>query len=521
MSARRWLATGLVTVLRWAMPGHVDPLIAAAATQAQTLQLPPKRKKRRTSQQATTTTRWLQADVERAQHRAGTGDFSLAARLYRALVRDGMIRGLLNTLARGLVRLPKQFKGDPDAVAYLQGVEGKKSGFERHFPAGELAKFAKDGECMGFALAELLDTPIGPVFCRIDPEFVKYRWWEDRWYYQSINGEELVAPGDGRWCLFVSSRVEPWSEASVWSLGRAFVSKEHAFFYRENWNAKLAHPARAAVSPSGATEVQRRGFLQKLIEWGVNTSFDLPPGWDVKIIEANGRGYESFKETIADANQEIMIAIAGQVVTVTGGTGFANAGIHETIRQDNIDALGKGIAETISEQALPFVLEGKVANTNASFAWDTRKPLNRKEEAEALTAAAAAITALVTAMRAAGLEVDVLELAQRFSVPLAKVQEAIAAAAPVTTAAPPANDTAPADLAPTDAFEADEPLQDDAAAKLAARMTEVGADACWHGRTNRCPLCRVEVDADCAIDPATKQIVWSKRWRPIGQARAA
>jgi hypothetical protein len=531
VSLRTRFASALVSVLRVIAPSRVaaampPPMLTSGVSDPLArppLAPPPKRKKRRSSRQPQTVTRWLQADVEAAQRKADMGDMRLAARLWRSLTRDGMIIGLLGTLTGGLVRLPKVWKGDADAIAYMQGVEGERSNFERHFPAGELAKFAGDLRGMGVALAELLETPCGPVFCRLDPEYLRYRWYEDRWYYQTIDGEELVTPGDGRWILATSARLEPWTNGLIWCLGRAYVSKEHSFFYRENWNAKLAHAARAAVSPAGATEGQRKGFLDRVIAWGVNTSFELPPGWDVRVIEANGRGYESFKETAQDANQEIMIAIAGQVVTVTGGTGFANADIHATIRSDIIDALGQSLGEVLDEQAIPHVLMGRVANTNCSVRWDTRKPTNRKEEAEALTAAATAIGALVAQFKTLGIEIDALALAQRFNVPIKLVQDILEQApvmAPEAAAAPASNDGPVEQPVVAEMSPDDEPAQDADVHELARTMTELGIDRCEHGRSNRCPMCGVERVRSVTRNELGEP-VWGIGWRPIVHQEAA
>lgn len=482
------------------------------------------RRKRRSARLPTTVTRWLQSDVEAARHQAGQGRLALMGRLYRALRGDGTLQGLLGTRTNGLVRLLKIFLGDPEAVALLSGSDGRPGLFDMGCPGAELALLDADGIVCGVGVGELVDVPgrSHPVLCRLDPEFLEYQWWEDRWYYQTSTGREVITPGDGRWVLHTpGGRQDPWNGALIWSLARAYVSKEHSILYRENWNAKLAHPARVAVAPQGASENQKQSWFQRVMAWGVNTVFGMMPGYDVRLLESNGRGYESFKETIADANQEFMVAVAGQVVTTTGGTGFANADVHATIRGDLIQGDGQTLSQTISEQVLPFLLEGRVANPRAWVAWDTRKPTTRTEEASALQAAAKAIVDLVGAMSAHGLTVDVRELATRFGVPLSVVESALET---VQAPTPPANDTvdgAAAELAPVDAFEADEPLEDEAAARLAARMSEVGAEACWHGRTNRCPLCRIEVEADCDVDPETKEIIWAKRWRPLSQARAA
>jgi len=521
------LYLGVSSAVPSAVPA-LPPAPTDAAASAPVVIKRPVRKKKRSSRQPQTVTRWIQSDVETAKHRAGSGDLSLVGRIYRWLASDGTVQGLLGTRTGGLVRLPKKFTGDDETRALLAGSEGEPGLFERACPDAELELLAADGIVCGAGIAELIDVEglDHPVLVRLDPEFLIYRWWEDRWYYQTVHGLELVTPGDGRWVLHLpGGRQEPWNRGLWQCLARAAISKEHAMLYRENWNAKLAHPARVAVAPQGSTELQRQTWFQKVMAWGMNTVFGMLPGYDVKLLESNGRGYESFRETISDSNQEFMISLAGQVVTTTGGTGFANADIHATIRGDLIEGDGKKLGNTCSAQILPFLLEGRVANPRkARVVWDTRKPTSKKEEADAFSAAAKAITDLATSLVAHGIEVDVRELAVRFAVPIKVVEQAISTVVPGATIAP-ANDTGaplPGATEPPDAYapEEDEPLTEDAAARLAARMTELEADACWHGHTNRCPKCGVEVDADCERD-ADGNLIWHKRWRPIRQAKAA
>lgn len=403
----------IANVLSHALPQA--PASVAPASPA-----PRRRRAKRLSPQPATITRWLQRDVETAQHLASQGDLTLAGQLYRSFQRDGVVQGLLGTRSGGLIRLPKRFVGHPTAVQYLEGSQGNPGRFNAIFPAAELALLDADGVVLGVGVGEFLDIDglDHPVFCRLDPEFLRYRWYEDRWYYQSLEGLQLITPGDGRWVLHTpGGRQDPWNRGLWPALARAYISKEHSFLYRENWNSKLANSARYARAPLGASEPQRQGFLQRVIAWGINTVFELPPGWEVGLVESNGRGYESFKETITDSNQEFMVAIAGQIVTVTGGAGFANADIHATIRSDLIQGDGDGMGSTLNSQALPVVLEGHVpAGASADVAWDTRPPANLKAEAESLSAAAKAIEDCGRVLGEGN--VDKRALAARFAIPI-------------------------------------------------------------------------------------------------------
>lgn len=382
----------------------------------------PNKRRPRISPLPVSLTRWYQADIEAATHLASQGDLSRCSQLYRSFGRDGQIQGLLGTRTGGLVRLPKRFKGTPAAVAKLEGCDGEPGLFARIFPAAELSKMAADGEVLGVAIGEFVQTEGSeyPVLTRLDPEFLTYRWTEDRWYYRSVEGLIPITPGDGRWVLHLPhGKHEPWNHGSWQALARAFVSKEHAFMMRENYNAKLANPARVAVSPQGASEEQKQSWFQKVMAWGVNSVFGLMPGYDIRLLELKGEGFRVFQETIGTCDTEFMISICGQIVTVTGGAGFANANIHATIRTDLIQGDGDALAETLNEQAIPRVLQSYVgANETCELSWDTRPPADMKAGAESLSATAKAIEDCDRALAKHGLELDVQAVTARFAMPV-------------------------------------------------------------------------------------------------------
>jgi hypothetical protein len=377
----------------------------------------------------TTRLRWYLADLESAQSGADAGNLQIAARLHRAMYRDGVLRGLARSRTSGLTRLPKRFYGDPEVSSVLRSQNGSRSVFDEMFPPAELALLDWDGINLGVGVAELVPVEGRdyPVMVRLDPEYLVYRWNENRWYFQSIAGLLPITPGDGRWILHMpGGRISPWNSGIWQALGRSWINKEHALLHRSNYSAKLANPARAAVAPSGATEAQRVGFLKRVIAWGVNTVFEMPPGWDVRLIESNGRGFEVFQEEISTSDTEIMVAISGQIVTTTGGSGFANAEVPESIREDLIQADGESLAYTINTQGLPQFLATRwgvdaITTKSTIVAWLAANAKDLVREANALVGAGNAIKALDESLAPHGYAVAVDQIAERFSVPIAQL----------------------------------------------------------------------------------------------------
>src|SRR6185503_11132817 len=106
--------------------------------------------------------------------------------------------------------------------------------------------------------------------------------------------------------------------------------------------------------------------------------FGMTPGYDVKLLESNGRGFECFNTTIDRADKEMIVAVAGQVVTTDGGAGFQNSDIHKTIRADLIKDTADGLAYTLNTQGIPpWVVERFGEDRLAGSAvveWDVTPP---------------------------------------------------------------------------------------------------------------------------------------------------
>ena len=371
----------------------------------------------------TTDTHWYLADLDEAINQANAGSMVQIARLFRAMRMDGVVSGMLSACMDGLVGLPKSFVGDEEQVAMLRGRDAF-SLFDSMLPPAELALLAADGHVLGVGIGQLAPVPGRdyPVLVRLDPEFLVYRWHEGQWYYRSMGGDLPITPGNGRWVLHVpGGRAQPWQHGKLYALASAWIPKNHAQIYRSNWEAKLANPARVAESPAGASEQEINNWFQQVAAWSLNTVFALTPGYSVKLLESNGRGYESFAQTIENSDKQIIIALAGQLVTTTGGTGFANADIHKSIRADIIKSVADSLAYTVNTQCIaPWAVANWGVDSlpnQARVSWDVMPPRDRETEGKSLQALAKGIADLTAELGRPSRKPDIDALLRAANIP--------------------------------------------------------------------------------------------------------
>lgn len=462
--------------------------------------------------------RWFLADLETAQHAADGGDLTLAAQLISAAMGDGFLRGVMSARMVGVSKLPKKFYGDPEQIEALTTRDGVRSVFDDMFPASELAALGVDGLTLGVGVAQLVPVPgrSFPVLVRLEPEFLRYRWTENRWYYASTAGLLPITPGDGKWILHLEGgRVSPWRTGLWRAIGSAWIDKTHARLHEANWEAKLANPARVAYAALGATEGQRKGMLARLMAWGINNVFELPPGWEVKILESNGNGHDSFEVTIERSNIDFMVSILGQVGTTTSAGAFASSDVHESVRADLIGVTADALAHTLNTQGIPpWVVSqwGEAGLVRAAvFEFDKMSPKALVARASGLTALGAGVAAANAALLSEGKRVDASEEYRRFGVAIVDIN-----AAPGDVKALPGASGSPAASSELETAPEPEPAP---AVALAEAMTDHGVDRCEHGATNRCRLCGVERarGLDVGEDGAHS---WRLAWQPIAKDAA-
>lgn len=309
---------------------------------------------------------WYLSDIPRLMRELDTGLLRSASMLAEAFKIDGRTQGLLTTRADGLFSLPSGCTSGPQKTLTPLAAWFNKE-FGRVFPRAERVAFVLDRISLGIALAEITEAPDGKLqIVRLPPEHLLITPGTSEVRYLG----ELVEPGNGRWILWRSTVIAPWRNGIWAALARAFIAKDHAYFLRESYSNTLANPARVAEAPPGSSDEDFEKWFEEVGGWGPNTVLATRDGYQVKIVESNGQGYQVFRATMQDCNEDATFAIAGQTVTAEGTTGFSNGEIFSKIRSDLIDGDGTGFCEVINDQFVPW--------------WQQKEAMTREEMLEAL-----------------------------------------------------------------------------------------------------------------------------------------
>jgi len=477
---------------------------------------------------------WELGDQDAAMREAEQGNFRHIAELYDGMRGDGLIRGLL-ALRAGLPGLRPVIKGDPFVIDRLRGREAEydeKTGvqvqcriqgaMERVLPRAERTKIVACGIMAGAGIGYMDDDPRSGGWRRaraLDLHFLSYVHNEDAFYYQDAKlGRLRVNEHDGRWLLYLPyGRHRPWAYGAWYPCSKPFITKYGAVIDRSRWSRFLADALRFIQMNEDASEQHLQDMVNFMrVGWQYTGGLVAPKGYTPGMVESTGKGYEVYCDTEDRGDKEIMIAIAGQVVTTEGGKGFSKGDIW----QDIAASLVQETADTVSEWADEDIWSHwtramGLGPDRVSVGWDATPPASRLAAAEAAGVAAEGLAGLdeQAAKRGKRVRMEPYLRSQGVEVELEDIEGGSSDA--------PARPRAPFD-GPAPAGQLPAPPEASPSETLAAAMTQHKIDRCAHGRPNRCPQCGVE--RVFAVQPGArgKPHSWPVAWRPIAavQARA-
>lgn len=336
---------------------------------------------------------------------AEQGQLQLAVQLCEAMLADGVVSGLLDTRSSGLLKLPVKVTGDEELVAELTGVtktnQDTKSGLLwRMFPQSTLARIIQFGIMLGAGIGYFVQGPDDPcpVLHVIEHQFLVHRRDSDghyHLYYRTAAEEVEIIPGDGRWFVFAPYGLQRFWVYGKWrAVGRFWLLKNASVEQRETWGNRLARGIQWVVAPSSSNEDERNAITEFLSSVITPPVITMLQGWEMKVHDVQGRGFEVWKDGKDDSNDEIRMALSGQLVTSGGRSlGFGSGNIFADIAQTLIDSNAESLAESVHHHGLePWADRRGLCGPWVE--WDTVPPQDKLALAEALDSAGKALSSV-------------------------------------------------------------------------------------------------------------------------------
>jgi len=381
------------------------------------------------------------------------GQFQKSAPLVDWLGRDDRVSSALGTRVRAVQGLP--FRLDPSEegsnpeLARQLALDAKKI-WPRAAPRTLQAEVMRWMSLLGFAVAQILwDTRDGrwvPTLEWWHPQFLSWRWDLGCFQATSLDGIELITPGDGQWVVFAPNGLyRGWYHGGVRSLALLALLRQYALRDWARASEMYGLGIRLGYLPPNADPDDEERFLSQLVNLGAESVLLLAKGddeqgdfdFDLKALAGTFNG-ELFERLGARCDTGITLQLLGQNLTSEVKEGsLAAARVHGDVRQDYLESDVAGLSADWREQVLaPWAAFnfGAALEDTPIPVWDVEPPEDKDSASKTLVQVSQALTSLAL-LPGLGPSVDLVALAERFDLPLIKGSSPDLT--PPTPAAPP------------------------------------------------------------------------------------
>lgn len=377
----------------------------------------------------TTMTSWTIADIASALQSHMMGQFMASALLCDAITGDDRVQAALGSRTAGLFGQPIKFIAPSTDAKAMKVADAWKEAWPSFAPQAVLEELMGWATLIGFAIAEIQwnrdVTPWQPYLKPWHPMYAYYRWDLRKYVIVTLDGEEVIEPGNGRWFLFTPhGEFRGWRRGAVRALAQPWFKRQLSWRDWARYNERHGIPMIKAKMPARTDEPTRNKFISKLGTLGQESVVACPQnvdgtGYDVEMIEAKDRSWESFKGSMEMSNAAIVLTILWQNLTTEIQEGsYAAARIHGGVRQNAIQFDNATLTHSLLQQcARPFADwnfgDPGLATTTT---WDVSPPEDKATTAKMLMDLAAAIGTLTQSNS----PLDVEALLKEYGLPVRK-----------------------------------------------------------------------------------------------------
>lgn len=369
--------------------------------------------------------------VKMAIRQMENGVFSMAADIIDAMGRDDRITGCLTQRSRALVSLPMALDPRGDKRQAQACANELDDLYEELYPNSALTDLLRWGTLLGAGLGQHLweygERRWNYRLKIWHPKMLSYRMDTRSFWVQTMDGEQEVVPGDGQWILYTPYGMDRgWMQGIVRSLYVPWLIRQWAMRDWARYSEVHGLPIRKAILPPNAQKEETSRFVAELANLANESTIATPQmaggtagdpnRYDVELLEAMSRNWETFDKLLDRADANIAIAIVGQnLSTEVKGGSFAAATAHQNIRNDILQFDGEGMAQTLRDQSLKHwaLLNYGSADLAPMPIYATKPPEDKVQKATAWLKTGEGLTAL----RNAGIKVDIDEVTDMEGIP--------------------------------------------------------------------------------------------------------
>jgi phage gp29-like protein len=312
-------------------------------------------------------TKWTIEMVTRALDAHEAGDFTMSAQLARALHRDDRIEPCARDRINALVGAgAAQFTLEPVTGAFSSRSKPLAARVSEWHPtvftAGWMMECLWDVIFLGFSISyvvwDISTTEWRPKqLIKWDADFVQWSDADDCYLVSTLGGQVKVRANDPNWLVVGMGARKPHMFGAILALGCPYVFRQLDWRDWSRYNERHGLPIIKITEPANEiTPGEKEAFFRGMQRMSRNGIIRLPqgdnpesPGYDVDIMEAKARSYDSFNQFLDAVNTGIAIYLkGGNLSTEVQGGSFAAAGWHMRVRKDYAENDAQAMAAGIT-----------------------------------------------------------------------------------------------------------------------------------------------------------------------------
>jgi phage gp29-like protein len=357
-----------------------------------------------------------------------TGVFELLGQLWDAILGDDRVQATFGSRNAGLFGREVRFRPANDSAAAKECNEAWQEDWHRIGTISSLVEVNSTEIGMGFGPAQLVWDSDGPrSIPEIQPWHTRYTYyyWPLKCYAAiSQDGLYAIRPGSGKWLLHTPrGAYRGWVRGAIRAIAEPWLIRHFAIRDWARFSEVHGMPIRKAIVPAASAQPDRDRFQAQLTKLGAETTVMVSKGvdglgldYDLELIEAKDRAWESFPGLRDHCDMSIVLAIMSQNLTteVSGGAFAASSTAMDVL--NNIFASDNlGWRETIRYQiARPYALLNFGDPDLAPWTdWDVTPRADFAKNAAALQAFGTAVQAMASGGATFTDEAEVREFAHK------------------------------------------------------------------------------------------------------------